>query len=139
MSSRSRSGIWSMHMTDNPEHAPKGTMLFDGDCGFCRKWIRRWAGATGERIRYEPYQKVLQQFPEVTEAQCREAVQLILNDRSVYTGAHAVFKALSLAGRSVWLLRLYEGRSFFHCLAEWLYRLVARHRPFFSKLIRKNE
>jgi hypothetical protein len=96
--------------------------------------VRRWKHATGENIRYEPYQKRLEQFPEVTEAQCRESVQLILSDRSVYSGARAVFKTLALSGRFVWLYRLYERSSPFRRSAEWFYRLVARNRGLFSRL-----
>jgi hypothetical protein len=77
---------------------------------------------------------VVKQFPEVTEAQCRESVQLILSDRTIYSGARAVFKALALAERFVWLYRLYERSSCFRFSAEWFYRLVVRNRGIFSKL-----
>jgi predicted DCC family thiol-disulfide oxidoreductase YuxK len=129
----SLSRTWMMPMKDTDDRIPVGTMLFDGDCGFCRKRVRRWKRATGEKILYEPYQKLLDHFPEVTEAQCRESVQLILGDRSVYSGAHAVLKALESAGKSVRLLRLYERFRFFRCLSEGVYRLVAKHRRLFSK------
>jgi len=123
-----------MNSTDPINESPKGTMLFDGDCGFCRMWIRRWSRATGKHIRCESYQKMLREFPEINEMQCRRAVQLILADRSVYSGAYAVFKALALAGRFVWLLKLYENVWLFRLLSDGFYRLVAGHRAFFSKL-----
>jgi predicted DCC family thiol-disulfide oxidoreductase YuxK len=34
-------------------------MLFDGDCGFCRRWIGKWKELTGDRVRYAPYQLAL--------------------------------------------------------------------------------
>ena len=74
------------------------------------------------------------QFPEVTEMQCHQAVQLVLADRSVYSGAHAVFKALALVGKFVWLLKLYDNLWLFRFLSEGFYRAVAGHRIFFSKL-----
>jgi predicted DCC family thiol-disulfide oxidoreductase YuxK len=123
-----------MNSTDPTNESSGGTMLFDGDCEFCRMWIRRWSRATGKHLRYEPYQKMLREFPEVTESQCRRAVQLILEDRSVYSGAYAVFKALALAGKLVWLLKLYENIWLFRLLSDGSYRLVAGHRAFFSKL-----
>lgn len=109
-------------------------MLFDGDCGFCRRWIRRWQALTGPLVRYAPYQEALAAYPQVTRRQCEEAVRLILPDGSVLSGAHAVFKALALAGRYAWLLRLYEKAPLFAPAAERCYQLVAHHRVFFSRL-----
>ncbi len=109
------------------------TMLFDGDCGFCRRWIRKWNKITGDRVRYAPYQQALAQFPQLTEQQCAAAVQLIMPDGTLFSGAHAVFRALDLGGRYRWLLRLYESRPLFAAVAERLYQLVAHHRVFFSK------
>ena len=40
-------------------------MIFDGDCGFCRRWIERWKAATGDRIDYAPSQEVGARFPEI--------------------------------------------------------------------------
>ena len=31
-------------------------LLYDGDCGFCRLWVSRWRGITGEHVDYEPFQ-----------------------------------------------------------------------------------
>ncbi len=107
--------------------------MFDGDCGFCRRWIRKWNKLTADRVRYAPYQQALVQFPQLTEQQCAAAVQLVMPDGTVYSGACAVFRALHLGGRYRWLLRLYERRPLFAVLAERLYQFVARHRVFFSK------
>jgi predicted DCC family thiol-disulfide oxidoreductase YuxK len=109
------------------------TMLFDGDCGFCRRWIRRWREITRGAVRFVPYQEALASFPEVTEGQCEHAVQLIFPDHRVYSGAHAVFKVLTLGGGYSWALRLYERFPPFRWMAELLYGIVARHRPFFSR------
>ncbi len=119
-------------MNENTGNLP--TLLFDGDCGFCRRWIRRWNKLTGDRVRYVPYQEALVHYPQLTEQQCAAAVQLVLLDGSVLSGAHAVFRALDLGGRHRWLLRLYERRPWFAGLAERLYQLVAHHRAFFSKI-----
>lgn len=123
-----------MNPQETGMQSSEAVMLFDGDCGFCRRWIKKWAGTTGTKVRYEPYQEALARFPEVTEEQCRRSVQLILRDRSVFSGAHAVFKALALGGRSR-LLGLYERLPLFRRLSEGAYRLVARNRVFFSKWI----
>ena len=43
-------------MLTGQRHTP--IMLFDGDCGYCRRWIEKWHKLTGESLSYEPYQKV---------------------------------------------------------------------------------
>lgn len=108
-------------------------MLYDGDCNFCRRWIDKWHKMTGEKIRYEPYQKVRADYPQVTEEQCRQAVQLILSDGAAFSGAHAVFKVLAITGKHEVLLWLYEHLPLFDKTAEWFYQLIARHRSFLSK------
>jgi predicted DCC family thiol-disulfide oxidoreductase YuxK len=119
-------------MKEDTENLP--VMLFDGDCGFCRRWIRKWRIQTGDRVRYAPYQQAMARYPQLTEQQCAAAVQLILPDGTVFSGAHAVFRALDLGGRYPWLLRLYEKRPWFATVAEWFYQLVAHHRVFFSRI-----
>lgn len=116
----------------------KGTelpvMLYDGDCAFCRGWIEKWRGVTGGALRYEPYQRAGAAYPQVTAEQCEEAVRLVMPGGGVFSGAHAVFKALALGGKYGRLLWLYEKVPLFGPAAERLYRLVAHHRIFFSKL-----
>src|SRR5437773_2587310 len=36
----------------NPPAKP--LLIFDGECGFCRRWIERWQAKTGDRIDYRP-------------------------------------------------------------------------------------
>ena len=62
-----------------------------------------------------------------------EAVQLILPEGAVFSGAHAVLKALALSGRYRSLLRMYEKLPLCASLAEWFYQLVAHNRMLFSK------
>lgn len=113
----------------------QATLLFDGDCRFCRRWIRKWEDMTRESISYRPYQEALSSFPQVSEKDCKSAVQLILPDQKVYSGAHAVFKALALGGRLRWLLWMYEHVKIFARISESIYSLVAHHRTFFSNWI----
>ncbi len=108
-------------------------MLYDGDCAFCLRWIRKWQRITGDRISYLPYQKALTAYPEVTEEQCRKSVQLILHDGAVMQGARAVFQSFAAAGQYGWLLWSYQHVPLFGWIAEGSYRLVARNRVFFSK------
>lgn len=116
------------------DHPHKPTMLWDGDCGFCFRWIRRWQKITGDAVEYYPYREKLSELPQVSEADCKVAVQLVLPDGRVLSAAHAVLQSLSIAGRAKRLLALYERSRFFRGWAEGVYRFVAVNRFWLSKL-----
>lgn len=109
----------------------KPTLLWDGECGFCARWVRRWQKATGDAVDYRPYQEALADFPQVREADCVKAVQLVLPDGSILQGAHAVFQALAFGGRVRRLLWLYRNCGLFRSCAEALYRFIAANRSRF--------
>ncbi|MDD4955691.1 MAG: DCC1-like thiol-disulfide oxidoreductase family protein [Candidatus Omnitrophica bacterium] len=111
-------------------------MLYDGDCAFCRHWIEKWRVITGGKIRYEPYQKMLAYFPGITELQCKKEVQLIEPSGAISSGAHAVFRALSLSGKNSFFLKLYERIPFFGRVSELVYQAIAHNRSFLSRFIR---
>jgi len=114
-------------------HENRATMLWDGDCSFCYRWIQRWKKATGEAVDYRPYQEALENFPQISEADCVQAVQLVLPDGRVLKAAHAVLQSLALAGKCCWMLRLYQRSGFFRRLTETAYRFVARNRAWLPR------
>lgn len=106
----------------------KPTMLWDGECHFCRRWIERWQRMTRGHVQFRTYQEALPEFPQVSEDACRKAVQLITTDGRVYSAAHAVFKSLAEGGRYPWLLKWYESSRIFKRISEFFYRFTARNR-----------
>ena len=106
----------------------KPLVVFDGRCGFCRLWIRRWQEATGEAVLYVPAEEVRDRFPEIPDAAFARSVQLVLPDGQVLEGAHAVFRALAEAPGRTWPLAVYRRAPFAAPAAEFAYRVVARHR-----------
>ncbi len=106
----------------------KPTLLWDGECGFCARWIRRWQKATGEAVEYRRYQEALAAFPQVSPEDCAAAVQLILPDGRVVAAAHAVLMALAIGGHARQVLALYERSEIFRRCADTAYRFVAAHR-----------
>ncbi len=112
---------------------PKPLMIFDGDCGVCRRWIVRWNAMTKGRVDYEPSQRVAGRYPEIPQNNFAQSVQLIEPDGSVLSGAGAVFKSLSLAPGKAWIYGLYKTFPGFAPLSELAYKFVARNRPFFSR------
>lgn len=113
-----------------------GTVVFDGDCGFCRYCVAWLSARVGDRIVFAPYQEVASRHPEIPVERFREAVHWFGDDGKTASGAHAVCLALAEApGHRVWLA-LYRRVPGFAAVLEALYRLVAGNRPFFSRLTR---
>lgn len=109
--------------------------MYDGDCGFCRRWIGRWRESVKDRAEFAPAREAAARFPGIAPS-FAEAVHLIEPDGRVTRGAEAVFRLLALVpGRGGWL-RAYRTVPGVRALSEALYRLVAGHRPFFDRATR---
>jgi predicted DCC family thiol-disulfide oxidoreductase YuxK len=117
---------------------PKPLMIFDGDCDFCGRWIRRWQKATGDDVEYLPFQDplVVKQFPELAREQLATSVHLVKPNGVVFFGAEAAFRALASNPRKQRWLRWYQRSSVFAKFVEHAYRFVARHRGFLSRFTR---
>ncbi len=113
----------------------KPLVLFDGDCDFCRAWIARWRQSTGDLVDYAPSQELGPRYPEIPLVEFQRAVQLILPDGEVVSGAAAVAKTLQV-GKRFWPMWLYEHVPGVAPAAEAAYGLVARHRGGASRLTR---
>ena len=114
----------------------KPTMVFDGDCDFCTRWIRRWQKTTGDCVEYVafPDDRIAKEFPELPRERCEAAVHLIGSDGAVFDGAEAVLRALACDPSKQWPLRWYQKSRAFAGVAERSYRFVAEHRRLFSRL-----
>jgi predicted DCC family thiol-disulfide oxidoreductase YuxK len=109
-------------------------LVWDGDCGFCRRSVEHVRAWVGDRIAYEPYQTAHVRFPAIPVEAFRAAVHLLEPDGRVSRGAEAVFRALALGGRTL-PLTAYGRLPGFAALSEWGYRQVAAHRPLASRLV----
>ncbi len=115
----------------------KPLLIYDGDCNFCRHWIGRWKGITGDRVEYRPSQECAVEHPGISEEDFATAVQWVGADGRRESGAPAVFSALATAqfsGRL--LLTLYRTVPPFAWAADFGYGVVARNRLLFSRLTR---
>ncbi|HTL17812.1 MAG TPA: lipase maturation factor family protein [Patescibacteria group bacterium] len=116
----------------------KPVLVFDGDCNFCRIWVRRWKTSTEDRVEYVPFQdsQVSLRFPELPKAGFETAVHLIETDGSVYRAAEAAFRTLGHAPHEPLILDWYLRWHWFQRLSESSYSFIARHRAVFSVLTR---
>lgn len=115
----------------------KPLFVYDADCYFCIRWIRRWQETTCGRVDVASFQAVGEQFVTDIPVDCfRSAVHLIETDATVYAGAEAVFRMLSHGPRTgsgfgLWCYRYVPG---FAAVARCGYQVVAGHRNLASVL-----
>ncbi len=113
----------------------KPILLYDGNCGFCRKWVGRWKILTKDQVLYEPYQEAASRYPEIDPRRFTQSVQLVQTNGEVFQGAEAVFKSLESVIYLRWLIWSYGRVPGFAGLSEWVYRKVAenRHRSWMNR------
>jgi predicted DCC family thiol-disulfide oxidoreductase YuxK len=114
----------------------KPLLAYDGDCGFCRRWIARWRAATGDAVDYEPFETVAARHKDVPRETFQGAVQWFGPGGERAQGARAVFLALSRGPGRGWPLWAYRRVPGFAAVSEAAYRLVASRRVLFSRLDR---
>ncbi len=106
------------------------TLIYDGQCGFCRRWVgavRRWDRRA--RVRAVPFQDgtAWQGMPGLERAALEEAVHLVAPEGRVYAGAAAARPLLALlpGGRVLAAPLVLPGAE---RLAGTVYHWVARRR-----------
>jgi predicted DCC family thiol-disulfide oxidoreductase YuxK len=108
--------------------AQRATLVYDGACSFCQRWIdraQRWD--RHRRIAFVPYQALdfAARFPEISRDEYTRRIQLIDADGTVHRGAAAGREVLRrLPGGWLWALpfRLPGGLR----VAEQIYTWITR-------------
>src|SRR5215471_854601 len=72
-------------------------VLYDGDCGFCKRHVSRWQARAGDAIEFAPYQDASARFPQLSQEQLSRAVHLIEPNGAVSSGAGAVFRMAAIS------------------------------------------
>jgi predicted DCC family thiol-disulfide oxidoreductase YuxK len=114
--------------------APRPTLLFDGDCGICRRWVTYWRLLTEERVVYRPYQEAAADFPNLAEHDLARAIVLVEPDGEMFSGAAATFRLLKMADGKAYLWTLYRFLPCFAPLSELAYGFLSRHRGLLAAL-----
>jgi predicted DCC family thiol-disulfide oxidoreductase YuxK len=108
------------------------TLYYDGDCGFCRAWIRRAQALTQGAVEMRPAQSG---GHDLSAEETARAVWLITAEGKKYSGAEAVYRTLAYTPGS-WKIpqNLYATVAPFKWLSDAGYAFVAAHRPAFARL-----
>jgi len=90
---------------------------YDGECRFCRLWVKRWKRTTGEAVEYVPF----------AAGEKRPSSEFVATDGTVSVGAEGVFRLLatSTRGRLLWWYRRVPP---FAWASEIAYRMVSSCR-----------
>lgn len=115
-------------LTHTNSRPAKPTLVWDGNCGFCKYWVIRWTRISDRKTDFVPFQKAVFQFTDIDEQHFKEAARLIDVDGKIYDGPAAAYKSLALAGKYPFLLRWYENNAGFRKLSDLGYQFIADHR-----------
>ena len=111
-------------------------LIWDGTCGFCRRTVGWFQQRDHDRrFRVVPYQGCPSppMTPELREASSR-ALQVITSDGRNFSGGRAVLFALREIDQQPALMRIAATPPLIW-LVEAGYRVVARNRQLFSRLL----
>ena len=111
------------------EAQQKPLLVFDGECGFCRKLASSWQEKAGEQIDFAPYDEIYADYPEIPIEEFRKEIKLIYPGGRVYGGAAAAFKVIEHSRSTLRALSwFYNHTRAFDSIWEWAYTVVARNR-----------
>ena len=120
-----------IHKTNFPPSQP--TLVWDGECKFCRWWKSRWELKTWENIRFLTYQEVAGEFPDIPPKKFKKASRLIESDGRIYSGPDSAYRSLYLSGNNKWHC-WYHQIKWFQFLSDFGYNHIAKNRNFYYKL-----
>ncbi len=123
-------------MSESNSH--KSFIVYDSDCGFCENSIRRLKNIIGDAINYKPRYEIAEGAYGISTDASNRAIQFVENESIVYSGAHAIFKALSYkTGWGIWL-KLYNHLPGFKLVSESVYKVIAKYRTKLSNSCKTN-
>ena len=115
----------------------KATLVYDEQCSLCAELVRQVSSRTlPEELESVPChsEEFAHRFPQISQAACEEAMQLVLPDGTVYAGEAAIPHILSRMRGWHWAARAFDipGGAF---ISAPLYHWVARHRYALSAMV----
>ncbi len=112
----------------------KSTLVFDGHCSFCRRWVARIArrdrSGTFEFVARQT-EGLTERFPKLVEGDFNTGMRLITPDDAIHVGADAAYqiiRRLRYWRRIAWLYRV----PGIHRLTRTVYAWVAANRQSLS-------
>ena len=116
---------------------PLPILIFDGACGFCRRWVSRWMQRTGGAIPAEPYQALPLRRWGLSPARVSQGLTFVERPGAPTFGAEAVYRLLLHAEDAPvrWKARLGLLPGVLQ-VSQLVYRMVAKRRGRSARLDR---
>ncbi len=108
------------------EGVARETLLWDGDCGFCARWVERLRRFARRPFEAQPYQSVETELPPEVARWTEAQMHWVDESGRVYGGSRALVRVLAASGHGL-LAALLESKPLRPF--AWLgYRIAARNR-----------
>ncbi len=119
-------------MTTEPTHAAvrKSTLVYDGQCSFCRGWvsrIARWDRGHALELVARQTDGLTERFPRLTEGDFNTGMRLITPDDAIHVGADAAYQVARRLRYWRWIAWAYHV-PVIHWLTRSVYAWIASHR-----------
>jgi predicted DCC family thiol-disulfide oxidoreductase YuxK len=111
----------------------KPTFLFDKQCPFCQRMVRRWKKHTGDKVVYRPFQEASVDFPEIPLSDFEQTSHL-MTDEGVFRGARGIVELFYFIPRRRWCRWGYIHIPFAGFIAEFIYRKISSCRTCAEKM-----
>lgn len=108
--------------------ATDGTLLFDGDCGFCTWVVGKVRRLLKPKVELVPWQKSNLDDLGVTAMECAESIQFVSTEGGRTKEGRAVAQLLKVSRRPWPILGSIVDLPLVINLANVTYRIVARNR-----------
>lgn len=113
------------------------TLIYDGECPLCRaavEWVHaRKTDPTLESLPCQSPERAAR-FPDLTERECMESVQFVLEDGSRHAGADSLPYILLRVRGWRWLARVLR-LPVISRASPHVYKFISRHRHSISVLV----
>ena len=113
----------------------RSTLVYDGDCSFCRRWVARIARRDlSGTFEFVPRQTdgLTKRFPKLGEGDFDTGMRLITPDDAIHVGADAAYqiaRSLRYWRKIAWLYHV----PGIHGLTRATYAWIAAHRQSLSR------
>jgi len=119
------SGLPNAH---TPNIGARGLLIFDGECGFCRRWVRFMTSWFAKHPTPVAWQQANLGELGLTPEQCNAAVQFVSADLRISSGSDAAARVLIVAGLPFNIAGFVMLLPGVRNIAQWAYRWVANNR-----------
>ena len=109
-----------------------GLLIFDGECGFCRRWVRHMTSWFAKHPTPIAWQQANLGDLGLTAEQCNAAVQFVSADLRISSGSDAAARVLIVAGLPFNIAGFIMLAPGVRIIAQWAYRWVANNRRRFK-------